>query len=70
MAHKADDIAYSIQLSDNAHTVAIGGVFTHAIGYTSLPGQHTQSHGKDKKTTLRESKFNYGHAYLRHLPHR
>ena len=70
MAHKADDIAYSIQLSDNAHTVAIGGVFTHAIGYTSLPGQHAQSHGKDKKTTLRESQFNYGHAYLRHLPHR
>lgn len=40
VAIKDGDETYSIKLEGGAGTVAIGGVFTHALDYVLLPGRH------------------------------
>jgi len=38
--YKDEDEVYSIKLAGSIGTVAIGGVFTHAIGHIQLRGAH------------------------------
>jgi hypothetical protein len=63
---KVGDITYSIKLVGNVFTVAVGGVFTHAIGHPQLLSHSIHSkemHVKKKESVVR-TKINRGNFYL------
>ena len=66
VASKDSDVTYSIKLEGHVGTVAIGGVFTHAMNYVHLPGHRNSAHGefKIKMTSTKARKKRTGHTQL------
>lgn len=66
VAPQAGDVTYSIKLAGGVGTVAIGGVFTHAMGHAQRPGHGADAADKKKASPLGKAKINEAHI---HLPH-
>jgi hypothetical protein len=66
VASKDSDVTYSTKLAGNVGTVAIGGVFTHAMNYVHLPGHRNGAHGefKIKMSPMKPRNTNEGHSQL------
>jgi len=74
VAFKDDDVTYSIKLAGNNRAVAVGGVFTHAMGHISLSGGNIgAARDDDFVTTLSSQKsnaINKEHVHLMPIDHR
>ena len=65
---KDGDITFSIKLAGDVFNVAIGGVFTHAIGHSKMASHKIYSKMKSGSmvSTTGAKTITKGHAYLRH----